>query len=214
MAIRFITEIVLHWLQHVINFVFGVDSQSFLEILLFELVMEILNYFILEPQLSSPSETEPLAPLEQLPTNNGNNETPVVRLIMIYRICQTLDLSVEFAPFEETDPFQTPSRNLRKITPLPVIYSSTIFEICEALDLKAELRPEIERPTIVLKKKEVVHSSCSLSCNVFHLSGIGTSSTAGRILKSPKTYRGQTNLKEHKKKIYWLSNPTKTKTTK
>ncbi|GFU35570.1 hypothetical protein NPIL_419581 [Nephila pilipes] len=153
MAIRFVCEIALHLLQHAINCVFGVDVPSFCEILLFEAVVEIFKYFTFEPQLTSPSETEPLVPLEQLSTSNS---TPVVRSIIIDRICQTLDLSVELAPFEETGDIQTPSRNVRKKTPLPAVYSTTVFKICEALDLKAELRPETERPTFVIKKKRSI----------------------------------------------------------
>ncbi|GFS91604.1 hypothetical protein NPIL_666541 [Nephila pilipes] len=129
MAIRFICEIVLHLLQHAINCVFGVDVPSFFEILLFEVVAEISKYLTLEPQLSSPSDTEPLVPLEQLVTSNGNNKTG--------------DL-------------ETPSRNVRKKTPLSAVYSTAVFKICEALDLKAELRPETERPTFVIKKKRSI----------------------------------------------------------
>ncbi|GFU36798.1 hypothetical protein NPIL_63441 [Nephila pilipes] len=156
MAIRFVCEIALHLLQHAINCVFGVNVPSFFEILLFEVVAEIFKYFFLEPQLSSPSDTEPLVPLEQLATSNGYNTTPAVPSIMIDRICPALDLSVELVPFEETGDIQTPSRNLRKKTPLPAVYSTTVFKICEALDLKAELRHETERPTFVFKKKRFI----------------------------------------------------------
>ncbi|GFT00114.1 hypothetical protein NPIL_234131 [Nephila pilipes] len=156
MAIRFICEIALHLLQHTINCVFGVDVPPFFEIFLFEVVVEIFKYFTLEPQLSSPSDTAPLVPLKQLAASNGNNSTPVVRSIIIDRICPALDSSVELAPFEETGDIQTPSRNVRKKTPIPAVYSTTVFKIYEALDLKAELRPETERPTFVIKKKRFI----------------------------------------------------------
>ncbi|GFT60747.1 hypothetical protein NPIL_502511 [Nephila pilipes] len=126
MAIRFIFEIVLHLLQQAFNFVFGVDVPS----LLFEVVVEIFKYFTLESQPSSTSDTEPLVPLEQLATISGSNSTPVVRSVMIYRICQAMDLSVKLAPFEETGDLQTPSRNVRKITPFHVIHSIIVFKMC------------------------------------------------------------------------------------
>ncbi|GFU19528.1 hypothetical protein NPIL_271561 [Nephila pilipes] len=164
MAIRFVCEIALHLLQHAINCVFGVDVPSFFEILLFEVVVEIFKYFTLEPQLSSPSDTEHLVPFEQLLLNNS---TPVERSIMICKNYQALDLSVELASSEDKGDFiQTPPRNVRNVTPLPAVYSFTVFKICLALDLKAELRPESERPIFVSKKKRyipVVHSRAVFS---------------------------------------------------
>ncbi|GFT33392.1 hypothetical protein NPIL_690691 [Nephila pilipes] len=151
MAIRFICEIALHLLQHAINCVFGVDVPSFFEILLFEVVVEIFKYFTFEPQLSSPSDTEPLVPFEQLCLNKS---TPVESSIMICKNCQALDLSMELIFSEDKGDFtQTPPRNVRNVTPLPAVYSFTVFKICLALDLKAELRPESERPIFVSKKK-------------------------------------------------------------
>ncbi|GFU00962.1 hypothetical protein NPIL_597401 [Nephila pilipes] len=117
-------------------------------------VVKIFKYFTFKPELSFPSETELLISIEQLATNNGNNSTSFVSSIMIYRICQALDLSVELASSENTRDFiQTPPRNVRNVTPLPAVYSFTVFKICQALDLKAELRAETERPTSVIKKK-------------------------------------------------------------
>ncbi|GFU59968.1 hypothetical protein NPIL_367631 [Nephila pilipes] len=125
--------------------------------------MEILKYLALKPPLSSPSETEPFVPFDQTVSNNGNKKTPVVlRSMMIYRICQALELSVELASFEDSSaPIQTPLRNVRELTPLPAVYSISVFKICQALDLKAELRPQTERPTFGNRKKKLVPVVCS-----------------------------------------------------
>ncbi|GFT66100.1 hypothetical protein NPIL_564971 [Nephila pilipes] len=166
MAIRFVSQIVLHLLQHALNCVFGVDVPSFFEILLFEVVVEIFKYFNFKPQLSSSLDTEPSVPFEQLGTNNGNNKTPVVRSIMIFKICQALDLRAELASLDDqTDHIQAPTRDVRKFTKLPAVYSFKVFKICQALDLKAELHPETERPTFVTKKRciPVVHSRAVFS---------------------------------------------------
>ncbi|GFU43976.1 hypothetical protein NPIL_366031 [Nephila pilipes] len=162
MAIHFVSQIVLHLLQHALNCVFGVDVPSFFEILLFEVVVEIFKYFNFKPQLSSPLDTEPSVPFEQLSTNNGNNKTPV----MIFKICQALDLRAELASLDDqTDHIKAPTRDVRKFTKLPVVYSLTMFKVCQVLDLKAELHPETERPTFVTKKRciPVFHSRAVFS---------------------------------------------------
>ncbi|GFS83423.1 hypothetical protein NPIL_583181 [Nephila pilipes] len=116
----------------------------------------------MKPQLASPLEKEPLVPFEQLDTNNRNNMTPVVHSGMIQSICQALDLSIEFATFETSSAqIETILRSMRKITPLPAIYSLTVLKVCQALHLKAELCPKTERPTFDKRKKKtvpVVHS--------------------------------------------------------
>ncbi|GFT72781.1 hypothetical protein NPIL_186991 [Nephila pilipes] len=45
---------------------------------------------------------------------------------------------------------------MRKLTPLPAVYSVTMFKICQALDLNAELRPPTERPTFRNRKRKPV----------------------------------------------------------
>ncbi|GFT35003.1 hypothetical protein NPIL_523941 [Nephila pilipes] len=133
--------------------------------------MEILKYFALKPPLSSPSETEPFVPFDQTVTNNGNKKSPVVRSIMIYRICQALELSVELASFEvPRAPIQTSLRKVRELTPLPAVYSISVFKICQALDLRAELRPQTERSTFGNRKKET-SSSGTISNSFFFMFG-------------------------------------------
>ncbi|GFT36809.1 hypothetical protein NPIL_503181 [Nephila pilipes] len=168
MAISFISEIVLNLMRCALNFVFGVDLLFFLEISLFEGVIEILNYLTLKPPLSSPSESEPLVPFEHVATNTGNNRIPVVHSFMIYRICQALDLNVELAPFRNVrGAIQTPPKNVRKTTSLPAVYSFTVFKMCQALDLKAELRPKTERPIFTIRKKRFIPVVRSQA--VFHI---------------------------------------------
>ncbi|GFT72783.1 hypothetical protein NPIL_187001 [Nephila pilipes] len=102
MAIRFVFEIALCFLQCALNYVFDVDLKLFLEIFVFEFVMEVFNYLILNTQLSSPSENGPLVHFDQNGMTNGNNRTPVVRSLVIYKICQALELDVELASVEDS----------------------------------------------------------------------------------------------------------------
>ncbi|GFT33324.1 hypothetical protein NPIL_641731 [Nephila pilipes] len=157
MAIFFVFEIALCFLQCALNYVFDKDLKLFLEILIFELVMEFFNYLILNTQLSSPSENGPLVPFEQNDTTNENKKTPVVHSLMIYTICQALELDVELASVEDSCAhIPTPVSSVRKLTPLPAVYSVTTFKLCQALDLNAELRPTTERPTFGNRKRKPV----------------------------------------------------------
>ncbi|GFS75649.1 hypothetical protein NPIL_459441 [Nephila pilipes] len=157
MAIGFVFEIALSFLQCALNYVFDVDLKLFLEIFVFELVMEFFNYLTLNTHLSFPSETEPLVPFEKNGTTNANNRTPVVRSLVIYKICQALELDVELASVEDSIAhIPTPVSSVRKLTPLPAVYSVTTFKLCQALDLNAELRPPTEKPTFGNRKRKPV----------------------------------------------------------
>ncbi|GFT37348.1 hypothetical protein NPIL_142071 [Nephila pilipes] len=163
MAIQCFFKIVSHLLQSAVNYVLDVDLMFFFEIFVFEVVVEFFKYLTVKPPLSSPSETELFAPFDQNVTNSGKKKIPVVRSMMIYTMCQALELSAELAPFEDKSAkFLTPMRSVRKITPLPAVYSITVYRICQALDLKAELRPQTERPNFGnfrMKPVPVVRSS-------------------------------------------------------
>ncbi|GFY46295.1 hypothetical protein TNIN_62721 [Trichonephila inaurata madagascariensis] len=164
MAIHFILEIVIHLLQCALYVAFGHDMPSFLEIILFEFVFEILkNFFTVKPHAIPRSNIEIPVSFDPLPMTNVNSGIPLVRSITIYRICQALDLEVILAPTNDINPILIPNKPKKgkPIQPTPIVYSITLFKMCEALDINTQLRPEKERPAFVNKKKKqvpVVHS--------------------------------------------------------
>ncbi|GFT02816.1 hypothetical protein NPIL_119911 [Nephila pilipes] len=168
MAICFVLEIALCFLQCALNYVLDIDLKLFLEIFIFELVMEFFNYLTLNTQLSSPSENGLLVPFDENGTTNANNRTSVVRSLVIYKICQALELDVELASVEASSAhIPTLVSSVRKLTPLPAVYSVTTFKLCQALDLNAELRPPTERPTFGNRKRKPVPVVCSPTVFLF-----------------------------------------------
>ncbi|GFT02817.1 hypothetical protein NPIL_119921 [Nephila pilipes] len=139
MAICFVFEIALCFLQCALNYVLDIDLTLFFEIFVFELVMECFDYLTLNTQLSSPSENGPLVHFDQ----NGTKKA--------------LELDVELASVEDSSVhIPTPVSSVRKLTPLPAVYSVTTFKLCQALDLNAELRPPTERQTFGNRKRKPV----------------------------------------------------------
>ncbi|GFQ65063.1 hypothetical protein TNCT_704621 [Trichonephila clavata] len=161
MAIPFILEIAVHLLQCALNVAFGLDIPSFLEIILFELAFEIIKHCTGENQARPGSENETSVSFDPISLPNDNSGVPLVRSVMIYRICQALELEAILAPSNDINPEMIKPRKVKRITPAPVINSVTLSKMCKALDLKVELRPENERPIFVNKKRRqvpVVHS--------------------------------------------------------
>ncbi|GFR28277.1 hypothetical protein TNCT_442281 [Trichonephila clavata] len=125
---------------------------SFFEIFLFELAIEIIKHCTVKTQAKPRSEIETSVSFDPLSLPNDNSGVPLVRSVMIYRICQALELEAILAISNDINPEMTKPRNVKRITPSPVVYSVTLSKMCEALDLKVELRPENERPFLLTKK--------------------------------------------------------------
>ncbi|GFS71313.1 hypothetical protein NPIL_505581 [Nephila pilipes] len=65
------------------------------------------------------------------------NGIPIVYSLMIFKICEGLDIKVQLAPNEKRD---TWDKKIKKSTNcIPTVRSETIFEICNALNLPAKL---------------------------------------------------------------------------
>ncbi|GFR22612.1 hypothetical protein TNCT_252611 [Trichonephila clavata] len=146
----------MHLLQCALNVAFGFDLSSFLEIILFELTFEIIKHCTVKNQTIPRSEIETSVSFDPLSLSNVNSGIPVVRSVMIYRLCQALELEAILASSNDINPKMIKPRKVKWITSAPVVYSVTLSKMCEALDLKVELRPENERPTFVSKKRRQV----------------------------------------------------------
>ncbi|GFY44407.1 hypothetical protein TNIN_80271 [Trichonephila inaurata madagascariensis] len=156
MAIHFILRIVLHLLQCGIYVASGFDMPSLLDIIMFELAFEIIKHCTVKNQAIPRSEIETQVSFDPSSMANASG-IPLVRSIMIYRLCQALELEAMLDPSNDISPkmVQSKPKKEMKIQPTPVVYSFTLFKMCEALDLRVELHPENERPTFVRKIKQV-----------------------------------------------------------
>ncbi|GFQ91057.1 hypothetical protein TNCT_21051 [Trichonephila clavata] len=89
---------------------------------------------------------------------------PVVYSLMIYKICQGLDLKVQLAsvPDKKTWIAKRKSQDKERL-PIPKVYTKSILMFCEALDIDAELSHSTEEhlPKKQLKRSKplpIVHS--------------------------------------------------------
>ncbi|GFU82920.1 hypothetical protein TNCV_1743051 [Trichonephila clavipes] len=126
---------------------------SLLNIILFELAFEIIKHCTGKNQAIPRSEIETRVTFDP-PSMTNASGIPLVRSIMVYRLCQALDLEVMLDPTNDISPkmIQSKPRKGEQIPPTPVVYSFTLFKMCEALDINVELHPENERPIFVRKK--------------------------------------------------------------
>ncbi|GFR33937.1 hypothetical protein TNCT_597801 [Trichonephila clavata] len=60
---------------------------------------------------------------------------PIVRSVMVHKICQALGIDTELNPAAEFKNFKLP----QKRKPNPIVHSVAVFKLCEALNIKASL---------------------------------------------------------------------------
>ncbi|GFT33816.1 hypothetical protein NPIL_139581 [Nephila pilipes] len=65
------------------------------------------------------------------------NGIPIVYSLMIFKICEGLDIKVQLAPIEKRDNWYKQTKNTTKC--IPIVRSEKIFKICNALNLPAKL---------------------------------------------------------------------------
>ncbi|GFS97123.1 hypothetical protein NPIL_558881 [Nephila pilipes] len=68
---------------------------------------------------------------------NEKNEIPMVYSLMIFKICEGLDIKVQLAPVEIRDTWTKKIKKSSKC--IPLVRSKMIFKICNALNLPAKL---------------------------------------------------------------------------
>ncbi|GFS58361.1 hypothetical protein TNIN_250641 [Trichonephila inaurata madagascariensis] len=157
MAIHFLLEIAFHLLQCAFYFAFELQMPSFYEIFLFELAFEAIKNCTVEKQIITRSEIEAPISFNPLSVTNFTDGTPVVRSIIVHRICQALDLKTMLA-FSNgiNSEIQSEPRKVKPFAPVPAVYSFTLFKMCEALNINVELHPKSKRPPFVNKKKRQI----------------------------------------------------------
>ncbi|GFQ70750.1 hypothetical protein TNCT_398281 [Trichonephila clavata] len=122
---------------------------SFLEILFFELVLELVEYCF-------PIQTfDGVVPHPTAPTSLATTleeRIPVVHSLVVWKMCKALDLKVKFVPLPGiTDLPGTPHRGVDQTTTIPVVGSFSVWKICQALDLPATYDPQLIRTAVFRK---------------------------------------------------------------
>ncbi|GFR20104.1 hypothetical protein TNCT_437441 [Trichonephila clavata] len=80
---------------------------------------------------------------------------PAVNSFTVWKICEALDLKVNYVPLPGVTAFsRTPHRGVDQTTIVPVVGSFSVWKMCQALDLPATYNPNIKRTTIFRKRNK------------------------------------------------------------
>ncbi|GFT49427.1 hypothetical protein TNCV_3366321 [Trichonephila clavipes] len=124
----------------------------FVEILEYITIVEIFKKFFL-PNFERTQQLNGNLLLSQCKERKPENDSvPIVYSVMIFNMCQPLDLKTRLALDEEKSVWiaKCKKRSNSKST-IPVIKSKTIYQMCNALDIKVVLSPTTEQDTITLE---------------------------------------------------------------
>ncbi|GFT83820.1 hypothetical protein NPIL_298401 [Nephila pilipes] len=140
MAIAFLSEIMMYLIScFVVDFMRG-SMPSFGEIIVCVFLNEMIKIFFnwyYGNEIEMQSVVIPGPIYLSLEHGNEKKGIPVVYSLMIFKMCEGLDIEVELAPIEERD---TWDKKIKKSTQcIPTVRSETVFKICNALNLPAEL---------------------------------------------------------------------------
>ncbi|GFR21571.1 hypothetical protein TNCT_168631 [Trichonephila clavata] len=155
-----IFEVFLHLLQCLLTLVFRNDLPTFFEIIILDLLMELFKlYSTTQYSDGNLPETDPA----DLTATAVEEHIPIVHSVTVWKICEALDLKVNFVPLTVATALPpTPHRGTDQTTTAPVVGSYSVWKMCQALDLPATYDPNIFRTTVFRRKNKpipVVHST-------------------------------------------------------
>ncbi|GFS46741.1 hypothetical protein TNIN_93271 [Trichonephila inaurata madagascariensis] len=139
-----IFEVLLHLLQRALALIFRNDFPSFLEIIFFELIMELIKH------CSTTQLLNEIVPETSAAANETtlDEHVPIVNSFTVWKICEGLDLKAKFVPLAGLAAMpRIPHRGLDQTTTDPVVGSFSVWKICQALDLPVVYDPRIVRTT-------------------------------------------------------------------
>ncbi|GFU56306.1 hypothetical protein TNCV_582401 [Trichonephila clavipes] len=138
-----------HLFQCELTLILKNDLPSFLEILIFELVLELIEHC--SPIQSFDGIVLDTTPDAQ-PVTTVSKLIPIVHCFTVWKIYEALDLKAKFVPLPGTTVLpRTPHRGVDQTTTVPVVGSFSVWKICQALDLPATYNPQLIRTTVFRK---------------------------------------------------------------
>ncbi|GFY58316.1 hypothetical protein TNIN_323921 [Trichonephila inaurata madagascariensis] len=149
MIILVILKVFLYLFQCTLTLIFKNDLPSFLEISIFELVLELIGHCFL---IQSFDGIVPDTSLDAQPVTTVNELIPIVHSFPVWKISVALDLKAKFVPLPGTTVLpRTLHRGVDQTTTVPVVGSFSVWKICQALDLPATYDPQLIRTTVFRK---------------------------------------------------------------
>ncbi|GFQ66658.1 hypothetical protein TNCT_398081 [Trichonephila clavata] len=103
MALSFMMEIALHLMHWIFYFSSGYNMPSFLEILIFQVGMEIGKNFYFNHHCISKIGSETILSLDETVLTNDPRRIPQVHSPTVYAICKALELTAELVPLQDNN---------------------------------------------------------------------------------------------------------------
>ncbi|GFR12959.1 hypothetical protein TNCT_289221 [Trichonephila clavata] len=154
------------------------DLVSFFEILGCVLVIDLMKKLIEILLESKIMNQESKMTVKRAEEKRDITRVPTVHSLMIYKMCEGLDLLVKLAAVQDNKMWV--ARNMpqdRKKRPVPKVHSRTILMFCEALNIDAELSHSTEKEYVThnelkrVKTVPIIHSTMVLKmCHALGLS--------------------------------------------
>ncbi|GFY69917.1 hypothetical protein TNIN_426021 [Trichonephila inaurata madagascariensis] len=139
--------------------VFRNDLPTFLDIIISDLALELAKLYSMTQY--SDGNVLQITPAD-LSVTTVNVQISTVNSLAIWKMCEALDLKVNFVPLSEaTTLSRTLHRGVNQTTIVPVVGSFSVLKMYQALDLPANY-PNINQTTIFRKRNKptpVVHST-------------------------------------------------------
>ncbi|GFV09119.1 hypothetical protein TNCV_4198961 [Trichonephila clavipes] len=155
MDFAFLLEISFYLVVWVMSTLLHGHSPYFIEILGFVSIVEIFKKYLLPNFEKTEQLNGNLLLLENIEQKQENDSVPIVHSVIVFKICQSLDIKARLAPEGERTPWIPKfKKQLESKQTIPVVKSKIIFEICNALNIKAVLTPTIEQDTAILEPKQ------------------------------------------------------------
>ncbi|GFY18896.1 hypothetical protein TNCV_3875841 [Trichonephila clavipes] len=125
------------------------DHPSFLDILIFELVLELIEHC---SPIQSFDGVVLDTTLDSLSVTTVNEFIPTIQWLTVWEICKALDMKAKFVPLPGTTVLpRTPHMCVAVTTTVSVIGSFSVRKICQALDLPATYDSNFIRTTVFRK---------------------------------------------------------------
>ncbi|GFR04914.1 hypothetical protein TNCT_464341 [Trichonephila clavata] len=128
---------------------------SFLQIFAFVFLVEIIKIIFILNLGKSDAQTENLIlDLEKKP-NLQDKALPMVYSLMIYKMCEGLNIDVQIAPIEKREIWIRKFNDQRKRKKyIPLVQSEIVFKFCIALNLEVQLSTENGQKEFIQKRKK------------------------------------------------------------
>ncbi|GFT44145.1 hypothetical protein NPIL_79331 [Nephila pilipes] len=148
MIIVMIFEVCLHFLQWALRAIAGLDLLYFIEIILFDLMIEFFYY--------ATTQFFSAFVLGRATTQDTTVAAAVLHSPTVQKTCEALELHPKLVPQQVTTTVTgTPYEQKDPLATIPVVRSLFVFKICQALDLPANFVPQESDSTLSCQEFKV-----------------------------------------------------------